>query len=252
MEPPATLISGREVLERRAPVGVAQGDPARRAWFARVQRSRQRRVQPLLERPRVAPHDQRAHRRGHRPRQPVDPLVQRHRQVAVAAKVTLDALGLQRLDRLDQHLLPARPALRQEAVDLKGVIAQAIETAGPLIAAGDGLAKLVSGLVFGVALTLVVFALLMTRRAEANVVRKGGPGIRHSDLLVINKTDLAPLVGADLRVMDADARAGRTVGGEVRPFVFTNLKNGEGLADVIAWIERDLLFRDVPGPKVGL
>ncbi|MDK2012174.1 MULTISPECIES: urease accessory protein UreG [unclassified Deinococcus] len=84
------------------------------------------------------------------------------------------------------------------------------------------------------------------------VPRKGGPGVRASDLLVINKTDLAPLVGADLRVMDADTRAGRTVGGEVRPFVFTNLKSGEGLADVIAWIERDLLFRDVPPPLIGL
>ncbi|MFC5849662.1 urease accessory protein UreG [Deinococcus petrolearius] len=84
------------------------------------------------------------------------------------------------------------------------------------------------------------------------VPRKGGPGIRASDLLVINKTDLAPLVGADLRVMDADARAQRTVGTEVRPYVFSNLKNGQGVADVIAWIERDLLFLDVPGPRVGL
>lgn len=84
------------------------------------------------------------------------------------------------------------------------------------------------------------------------VPRKGGPGIRASDLLVINKTDLAPLVGADLRVMDADARAQRTVGGEVRPYVFSNLKNGQGVADVIAWIEHDLLFLDVPGPAVGL
>ena len=84
------------------------------------------------------------------------------------------------------------------------------------------------------------------------VPRKGGPGIRASDLLVINKTDLAPLVGADLAVMDADARAGRTVGGEVRPYVFTNLKSGDGLADVIAWIEHDLLFRDVLPPRIGL
>lgn len=84
------------------------------------------------------------------------------------------------------------------------------------------------------------------------VPRKGGPGIRASDLLVINKTDLAPLVGANLAVMDADARAGRTVHGEVRPYVFTNLKSGDGLADVIAWIEHDLLFRDVPAPRIGL
>ncbi|PNY79945.1 urease accessory protein UreG [Deinococcus koreensis] len=84
------------------------------------------------------------------------------------------------------------------------------------------------------------------------VPRKGGPGVRHSDLLVINKTDLAPHVGADLGVMDADARAGRTVGGELRPYVFTNLKTGDGLSDVIAWIEHDLLFLDVPPPRTGL
>lgn len=84
------------------------------------------------------------------------------------------------------------------------------------------------------------------------VPRKWGPGIRASDLLVINKTDLAPLVGADLGVMDRDARAQRTVGGEVRPYVFSDLKRGQGVADVIAWIERDLLFLDVPGPQVGL
>ncbi|GAA5500908.1 urease accessory protein UreG [Deinococcus xinjiangensis] len=84
------------------------------------------------------------------------------------------------------------------------------------------------------------------------VPRKGGPGIRNSDLLVINKTDLAPLVGADLTVMDADARTQRTVAGEVRPFIFSNLKSGEGVLDVIAWIERDLLFKDVLPPKVGL
>ncbi len=84
------------------------------------------------------------------------------------------------------------------------------------------------------------------------VPRKGGPGVRNSDLLVINKTDLAPLVGADLSVMDADARAQRTVQGEVNPFVFTNIKSGEGVSEVIAWIEHSLLFRDVSPPKVGL
>lgn len=84
------------------------------------------------------------------------------------------------------------------------------------------------------------------------VPRKGGPGIRHSDLLVINKTDLAPLVGADLRVMDADARAQRRAGDEVRPYVFTNLKSGAGVDEIIAWIEHDLLFRDVTPPRVGL
>src|SRR6201992_486723 len=56
------------------------------------------------------------------------------------------------------------------------------------------------------------------------IPRKGGPGIVRSDLLVINKIDLAPLVGADLTVMEADTKRMRGV----RPFVFTNLKNGTG------------------------
>jgi urease accessory protein len=70
------------------------------------------------------------------------------------------------------------------------------------------------------------------------IPRKGGPGVTRSDLLVINKTDLAPLVGADLDVMARDAKKMR---GE-RPFLFTNLKSGAGLPDVIAWIRRDLLY----------
>jgi urease accessory protein len=70
------------------------------------------------------------------------------------------------------------------------------------------------------------------------IPRKGGPGVTRSDLLVINKTDLAPHVGADLDVMARDAL---TMRGE-RPFVFTNLKNGTGLPDVVAWIRHELLF----------
>jgi urease accessory protein len=65
------------------------------------------------------------------------------------------------------------------------------------------------------------------------IPRKGGPGITKSDLLVINKTDLAPHVGASLEDMERDARLMR---GE-RPFVMTNLKSGAGLAEVIAFIE---------------
>ena len=73
------------------------------------------------------------------------------------------------------------------------------------------------------------------------IPRKGGPGIMKSDLLVINKIDLAPYVGASLEVMDRDARRMR---GE-RPFLFTNIREGSGLDDVIAWIEHDVLMRDL-------
>jgi urease accessory protein len=65
------------------------------------------------------------------------------------------------------------------------------------------------------------------------IPRKGGPGITRSDLLVINKTDLAPHVGASLEVMGRDARRSR---GE-RPFVFTCLKEGEGVAEIVRFIE---------------
>jgi urease accessory protein len=68
--------------------------------------------------------------------------------------------------------------------------------------------------------------------AGDKIPRKGGPGITKSDLLIINKTDLAPLVGASLEVMDRDAKKMR---GE-RPFVFTNLKAGEGLKSVMEFI----------------
>ncbi len=70
------------------------------------------------------------------------------------------------------------------------------------------------------------------------IPRKGGPGITRSDLLVINKIDLAPYVGADLAVMERDARRMR---GE-RPFVFTNLREGAGAEAVAGWIRRELLF----------
>ncbi len=74
--------------------------------------------------------------------------------------------------------------------------------------------------------------------AGDKIPRKGGPGIMKSDLLVINKIDLAPYVGASLEVMDRDARAMR---GE-RPFVFSNLKEGRGLDEIVSFIERRGLF----------
>jgi len=70
------------------------------------------------------------------------------------------------------------------------------------------------------------------------IPRKGGPAIRHSDLLLINKIDLAPYVGADLAVMERDSRRMR---GE-RPFLFADLKSGAGREELLAWIHRDLLF----------
>jgi urease accessory protein len=70
------------------------------------------------------------------------------------------------------------------------------------------------------------------------IPRKGGPAIIKSGLLIINKIDLAPYVGADLAVMERDARRAR---GE-RPFVFTNLREGRGVDQVVSWITRELLF----------
>ncbi len=70
------------------------------------------------------------------------------------------------------------------------------------------------------------------------IPRKGGPGITNSGLLVINKIDLAPYVGADLAVMDRDAKRVR----QGRPFVFTNLKDGTGVESIVEWIRRGLLF----------
>ena len=70
------------------------------------------------------------------------------------------------------------------------------------------------------------------------IPRKGGPAIRYSDLLIINKTDLAPLVGADLEVMDRDAKKMR----EERPFIFTDLKTHKGLDGVVEWLTKEFLF----------
>lgn len=70
------------------------------------------------------------------------------------------------------------------------------------------------------------------------IPRKGGPAIRHSDLLLINKTELAPHVGADLGVMARDSKLMR---GE-RPFLFADLRSGKGKEDLLGWLRRELLF----------
>lgn len=81
--------------------------------------------------------------------------------------------------------------------------------------------------------------------AGDKIPRKGGPGITRSDLLVINKIDLAPMVDADLGVMAEDARLMRGR----RPFVMTNLKSGQGLDHLMARVRHDALFEDLIPPS---
>lgn len=73
------------------------------------------------------------------------------------------------------------------------------------------------------------------------IPRKGGPGVTRSDLLVINKTDLAPLVGASLDVMKSDSERMRNG----RPFIFTNLMTCDGVDAVIEWIKKYVLLEDI-------
>lgn len=75
------------------------------------------------------------------------------------------------------------------------------------------------------------------------IPRKGGPGITRSDLLVINKKDLAPYVGADLSIMERDSKKMRGS----RPFLFTNFMKKEGVPEIIAWIRHNVLLEDAHG-----
>ncbi len=75
------------------------------------------------------------------------------------------------------------------------------------------------------------------------IPRKGGPGVTRSDLLIINKTDLAPLVGANLDIMASDSDRMRNG----RKYLFTNLMSLEGLSNVINWIKKDVLFEGING-----
>ena len=88
-----------------------------------------------------------------------------------------------------------------------------------------------------------LFIYVIDVAAGDKIPRKGGPGITRSDLLVINKIDLAPLVGASLDVMERDALKMR---GD-KPFLFTNMKTGQGLEAIIAFIVRAGMLSDRPG-----
>jgi urease accessory protein len=100
-----------------------------------------------------------------------------------------------------------------------------------------------------------VFIYVIDVSGGDKIPRKGGPGIIRSDLLIINKIDLAPYVGASLEVMERDARLQRGN----RPFIFTNLKDDTGLSDIIAWLEPHLktpteqrrLVIDAHAPYIG-
>jgi urease accessory protein len=122
-------------------------------------------------------------------------------------------------------------AIREDASANLEAVDQLMTRHGPLDlviieSGGDNLAATFSPELSDLTLYVIDVA------AGDKIPRKGGPGITKSDLLIINKTDLAPHVGASLEVMRRDATKMR---GE-RPFVFTNLKTGDGLADVVAFI----------------
>ncbi|MET7257341.1 urease accessory protein UreG [Dyadobacter fermentans] len=78
------------------------------------------------------------------------------------------------------------------------------------------------------------------------IPRKGGPGITRSDLLLINKIDLAPYVGASLEVMEQDARRMR----KGQPFIFSNLRSGEGVDSIIDWIKKYALLEEIEEPNL--
>ena len=89
---------------------------------------------------------------------------------------------------------------------------------------------------------LVDFSIYIIDVAQGEKIpRKAGQGMIKSDLFIINKTDLAPHVGADLSVMESDSKQFR----KDKPFVFTNLKTDEGLEQILGWIRRDVLTQDL-------
>ena len=133
-------------------------------------------------------------------------------------------------------------AIREDASANLEAVDTLMERHGPLDlviieSGGDNLAATFSPELSDLTLYVIDVA------AGDKIPRKGGPGITRSDLLIINKTDLAPHVGASLDVMRRDATKMR---GE-RPFVFTNLKTGDGLQTVVDFIVKEGLLAAAPG-----
>src|ERR1700741_3581893 len=128
--------------------------------------------------------------------------------------------------------LAAVAEMRQKFPDLDLVLIES---------GGDNLAATVSPELADITIYVIDVA------AGDKIPSKGGPGITRSDLLVINKIDLAPYVGASLEVMDRDARRMRGT----RPFVFANLKKSEGLERIVAFIEAKGGLRPVAKAKAG-
>jgi len=176
----------------------------------------------------------------------VDSLCKRMRERFNIAVVTNDIYTREDCEFLIRS--QALPAERIRGVETGGCPHTAIrEDASMNLAAIDGLMQEFTGLdmiivesggdnlaaTFSPELADLTIYVIDVAQGE-KIPRKGGPGITRSDLLVINKTDLAPHVGASLEVMEKDTRRMR---GE-RPFVFTNLKTGEGAAEVSRFVEQ--------------
>jgi urease accessory protein len=151
------------------------------------------------------------------------------------------ALSPERIEGVETGGCP-HTAIREDATLNLLAVKQMEEKLGPLDiifieSGGDNLAATFSPDLADACIYVIDVA------AGDKIPRKGGPGITRSDLLVINKVDLAPLVGANLSVMESDARRMRGT----RPFIFTNLKAGAGVDAVVVWIQRALLFEPAGG-----
>jgi urease accessory protein len=176
-------------------------------------------------------------------------LIDDGRQIAVITNDIITKEDAERLRRtLHTHLAPERilgvetgacphTVIREDpSMNLEAVFQ--LEAANPgldlviLESGGDNLASTYSTELAD------AFIYVIDVAAGDDIPRKNGPGITLSDLLVINKVDLAPYVGADLSVMDRDARGHR----KEKPIVFTNCKTGDGIDDVLQWIKHNLLF----------